>query len=158
MGYMSTVTKWKKDLAFEVTARDHKVILDTKLENQPGAGPTPKEILLGSISACAGIDVVSILQKMRVQLVSCEVFAEADTTTEQPSIFKEVHLRFDVQGADIKDTQALKAVNLSMTKYCGVTAMVFQASPVRYEVVLNGQNLGEFYAKFDMPEKETIRS
>jgi putative redox protein len=152
MGKMNTVTKWKKDLAFEVVAREHSVILDTRIENAPGAGPTPKEMLLGAVSACSGIDVASILQKMRVQLDSCEVFAEAETTSEHPAIFKEIILRFEIKGPDIKEAQAQKAVNLSMTKYCGVSAMVFQTSPIRYEIVLNGQSLGEAKAHFDLPK------
>lgn len=155
MGKMACHTVWKQGMAFEAQVRDHRVMMDTKKESGgQDEGPSPKEILLGAISACAGIDVVSILQKMRLDLQSCEVSSETETTAGAPSIFREVFLRFLIQGPDIKEAQALKAVTLSMTKYCGVSAMVASVSPIKYEVVLNGQSLGIAMAAFDIPSDE----
>ncbi|MNK07820.1 hypothetical protein D3C87_257400 [compost metagenome] len=139
-------TVWKGGLAFEAQMRGHKVMLDTKDADQ---GPTPKEILLASICACSGIDVASILQKMRVHLESCVISSETDTTTTYPSIFTEVKIIYDIKGSDIKVDQAVKAVTLSMTKYCGVSAMVVKAVPLKYEVILNGEKVAEAFANFE---------
>ncbi len=150
MAHMQCQTKWQGGLGFESHIRQHRLRMDTKAESGgKDQGPSPKEVLLASITACSGMDVVSILQKMRVNLVSCEVNAETDTTPGYPSIFAKVLLKYQIEGSDIKAEQALKAVSLSMTKYCGVSAMVVKASPMSYEVFVNGNKVGEGVAGFE---------
>lgn len=152
MGHMACQTKWVGDMGFESQIRGHKVLMDTKADfGGKDQGPSPKEILLASICGCTGIDVVSILKKMRVNLQSCSVDAETDTTSGHPSIFDVVKLKFNVHG-EMKPDQVLKSVTLSMTKYCGVSAMIVKASNIDYEVFLNGQKIGEGRADFESPE------
>lgn len=153
MGHMACQTKWIGAMGFESQIRDHKFIMDSKADfGGKDQGPTPKEILLASICGCTGMDVVSILQKMRAKLETCDVNAETDTTAGHPSIFSRVKLVFDVKGTDIKPDQVLKAVTLSMTKYCGVSAMIVKASPIEYEVRLNEAKIGEGQANFESVE------
>nr|HPI40459.1 OsmC family peroxiredoxin [Pseudobdellovibrionaceae bacterium] len=86
---------------------------------------------------------VSLLKKFKEPFTKCNVSAETSLTQEHPVIFKEVHLLFDVQGAsELKPEQLLKAVNLSMTKYCGVSAMIAKAAPIYYKVNINGSEVG----------------
>lgn len=149
MGHVSCETKWTGGQSFEAQSRGHRFIMDTKKEaGGDDQGPTPKEVLLASICACSGIDVVSILQKMRVDLQACEISSETETTAGYPSIFSEVLLKFQVKSPDVKEAQVMKAVTLSMTKYCGVSAMVVSASPIKYLVYLNDQKIGEGKADF----------
>ncbi|MEK2645654.1 OsmC family protein [Bdellovibrio sp. BCCA] len=150
MGHMECRTKWIGDMGFESHIRTHKFTMDAKTEvGGKDQGPTPKELLLASICGCTGMDVASILKKMRVNLLSCDVNAQANTTHGYPSIFEEVKLQYQIEGSDIKPEQAMKAVTLSMTKYCGVSAMVSKASPMTYEVILNGSKIGEGKADFE---------
>lgn len=149
MAQIKCDTKWQGGMAFKASVRGHEFVMDTKKESGGlDTGPTPKEILLASICACAGIDVASILQKMRVTLESCDISAESDTTSGYPSVFEEVKLKFRVVGPDIKRNQATQAVLLSMTKYCGVSAMVAGVSPITYEIFLNGESIGTGQADF----------
>ncbi|MNT51588.1 hypothetical protein D3C72_1885600 [compost metagenome] len=154
MAHMECKTTWLGKMAFKSSIRGHEVIMDTKVESGgEDQGPSPKEMLLASITACSGIDVASILQKMRVTVELCEVSAKTETTAGYPSIFKQVELRFDIKGPDIKADQAMKSVNLSMTKYCGVSAMVAPTSPLVYEVYLNNQRIGDGKAHFEIPQE-----
>ncbi|WII71181.1 OsmC family protein [Bdellovibrio sp. 22V] len=148
MSHMECKTKWLGGLGFEAQIRQHSFVMDSRGENGKDQGPSPKEVLLASICVCSGMDVASILQKMRVDLISCEVNAQTDTTAGYPSIFEKVMLQYRIDGSDIKAEQALKAVRLSMTKYCGVSAMVVKASPMFYEVFLNGNPIGQGQADF----------
>lgn len=149
MGHMECQTKWVGKLGFEAHVRHHKFLIDGKPEDGGmDQAATPKEIMLTAICTCSGMDVVSILQKMRLNLQSCDVLAQTDTTDTHPKIFKEVKLQYKIVGPDIKPEQALKAVRLSMTKYCGVSAMVVKASPIHYEVFVNEVKVGEAYADF----------
>lgn len=150
MGHMACQTKWTGDMGFESQIRDHKVPMDAKSDfGGKDQGPSPKELVLAGICGCTGMDVVSILKKMRVNLQSCDVNAETDTTEGHPSIFTTVELQFRLQGPDVKPEQAMKAVNLSMTKYCGVSAMIVKASPIRYQVYLNDLQIGEGQSQFE---------
>ena len=149
MGQMQCDTKWQGGLGFKALIRGHEFQMDTKKEfGGQDAGPSPKEVLLASICACSGMDVTSILHKMRVNLVSCDISAETETTDGYPSVFKEVKLKFKIVGPDIKADQAIKAVVLSMTKYCGVSAMVAGVSPITYEIFLNDVSIKSDRADF----------
>ncbi|QDK39744.1 OsmC family protein [Bdellovibrio sp. NC01] len=130
--------------------------MDTKVANGgDDRGASPKEVLLGAICACSGIDVASILKKMRVDLQSLEVNAESDTTQGYPSIFAKVMVDFKVTSPDAKPDQVIKSVDLSMTKYCGVSAMVNPTSPIYYRVFLNGAVIHEAKADFTESLKES---
>ena len=147
MSQMECKTRWTGGLAFEAESRGLKFTMDSRASaGGKDLGPTPKEVLLSAICVCSGMDVTSILQKMRVQLDSCDVNAQSETTETYPAIFKEILVQFLIKGSDIKSEQAMKAVTLSMTKYCGVSAMVNPTSPIRYQVFLNGTQIGEAMA------------
>lgn len=145
MGKIQAVTKWEEDLLFVTEVGSHRVSMDGSPE--PRAAATPKQALLGSMASCAGIDVVSILKKMRLNITQCEVHSETETTDSYPSVFKSVLMAFHLRG-EIKPEQAQRAVELSMTKYCGVTAMIADAIPVFYKIDLNGDLIFEGQADF----------
>ncbi|MGE5086705.1 MAG: OsmC family protein [Bacillota bacterium] len=150
MSHMESKTRWTGGLSFEAESRGFKFMMDGRSEvGGKDLGPTPKEVLLSAICVCSGMDVASILQKMRVQLESCDVNAQADTRETHPAIFKEVRVQYLIKGPGIKPEQAMKAVTLSMTKYCGVSAMVNPTAPIHYEVYLNDLKIGEAMADFN---------
>lgn len=149
MGHMQCQTQWIGGIGFEAHIREHQFIMDSRNDKgDKDRGPSPKEVLLASICGCSGMDVVSILQKMRVDLMACHVDAQTETTAGYPAIFTEVKLLFRIESPNIKPEQALKAVTLSMTKYCGVSAMIVEASPITYEVFVNSEKVGEGRADF----------
>lgn len=154
MGHMSCETKWTGEgLGFEASVRSHKFMMDARADGSVGdKGPSPKEVLLASICACSGMDVASILKKMRLDIKSCYVNAETDTRANHPTIFTEVRVKYLVTSPDAKPDQVIKAVTLSMTKYCGVSAMVAPTSPITYEIFLNDQKIGAGKADFTEAE------
>ena len=64
---MKTITTWKTGQAFESTYNNRKIEVDG------GGGFSPKALLLTGLAACSGIDVVDILEKMRVPFASLEI-------------------------------------------------------------------------------------
>lgn len=148
MGVIECQTKWQKGgLGFSAKARQHEFYMDAGAGSED-KGPSPKEVLLASICACSGIDVASILQKMRVDLQTCDVNAKTETTAGYPSVFADVQLEYRITGTGISNDQAMKAVRLSMTKYCGVSAMVADSVPLHYQVFLNDAQIGTGLADF----------
>ena len=94
------------------------------------------------------MDVVSLLRKYKQSVVSFEVDAESDLTEgEYPSVFKEIKLKFKVEG-QVEAAKLLEAITLSQTKYCGVSAMISKSSLISYNVELNGEVIGSGKADF----------
>lgn len=145
---MEANVKWNTKLSFTGHVRGHETIMDTSLANGSlNRGPSPKEMLLNAISACAGMDVVSILEKNKQDLLNLEILAKADMTKTTPSYFSIINLSFKLTGGVDKDW-AIKACEASMTKYCGVSFMLSKACPIHYEVVLNGEKIFAGESKF----------
>lgn len=145
---MEAVVKWNSKLSFTGHVRGHETVMDTSLANGSlNRGPSPKEMLLNAISACAGMDVASILENNNKDLLNLEILAKADMTKTTPSYFSIINLSFKLSGGVDKDW-AIKACEASMTKYCGVSYMLSKACPIHYEVVLNGEQVFAGESKF----------
>ncbi|HUR65859.1 MAG TPA: OsmC family protein [Chitinophagaceae bacterium] len=129
---MKTTTRWKKGQAFESLQDHNSIQLDGKIEE----GFSPKALLLSGLSACSGIDVADILQKMKVEFSDLVIDAEAEQTEEHPRVFKEIFLTYQLKTAEENHSKVVKAIELSLEKYCGVSAMLKKNSPIHYKLVL----------------------
>ena len=146
---MEALVKWNTKLSFTGHVRGHETQMDTSLANGSlNRGPSPKEMLLNAISACAGMDVASILEKKNKDaLLALDILAKAEMTKTTPSYFAVINLTFKLTGEVDKDS-AIKACEASMTKYCGVSYMLGKACPIFYEVLLNGTSIFTGESKF----------
>jgi putative redox protein len=107
------------------TDSNHWITVDGP-ENFGGsdAGIRPKELLLLSLAGCTASDVVSILQKKRVKLVDFEINISAEMTEEHPKVFTKIDLEYVFYGDSIAEKDVERAIDLSQTTYCGITAML----------------------------------
>ncbi len=132
-----TVT-WIEDLAFEGEVNGHKLVLDA--EERVGGkdrGPRPKPLMLTSLLGCTGMDVISILKKMRVDVKDFKVHADAELTEEHPKHYKKIHLIYEFTGKNLPMDKLEKAVNLSQDRYCGVSYIYKQVIEMTYEIKVN---------------------
>ena len=115
------------------TDSNHWITMDGP-ENFGGsdAGIRPKELLLLSLAGCTASDVVSILQKKRVKLDDFEINISADMTEEHPKVYSKIDLEYVFYGKDIKDKDVERAIELSQTTYCGVTAIFEKAMEISH--------------------------
>lgn len=88
------------------------------------AGTRPKELVLLALGGCTGSDVVSILKKKRVALDGFQIEFTAETADQHPQVFTSIHMEFVFRGRDIKAADVERAIELSETKYCAVSAML----------------------------------
>jgi putative redox protein len=130
---MQTTTKWIKELSFEGSYENHVVPIDTTKEGSTGMNP--KRLLLCSLSACSGIDVVGILKKMKVKFTKLEITAEAEQTEEDPKVFKEIFLTYTTDASHEDAGKVKRAVELSKDKYCGISAMLSKHCPIHFNIV-----------------------
>jgi putative redox protein len=92
--------------------------------------------LLAGLSACSGIDVVDILEKMRVPFANLIIEAQAEQTDEHPRVFKTIYLNFQIETEESNRDKVKKAIDLSLEKYCGVAAMLRKNSPIEYTITI----------------------
>ncbi|HET56525.1 MAG TPA: OsmC family peroxiredoxin [Ignavibacteria bacterium] len=92
----------------------------------------PKELLLLSLGGCTGADVASILQKKRIKLDGYEMNLTADATEDYPQVYTKIHIEYIFYGEDIPAKDVERAIELSQTKYCGVTAMLSKAMEITH--------------------------
>ena len=131
----SITTTHKGNMAFESAVGQHKVLMDASVEGGgDDSGPSPKKLLLGTLAACTGIDIVSLLQKMRVEFSDFDIITEADLSEEHPKVFTRVAVIYRIRVNEKSRDKVEKAVALSQDKYCGVAAMLRKNSPVEYRV------------------------
>jgi putative redox protein len=123
-------------MVFEILQDGHSLVLDADPDSGGSdTGARPKGLLLSGLIGCTGMDVVSILRKMRVEGYGLELEAEADLTDSYPVVFSRIRLRYLFSGRDLPRDRIEHAVRLSQEKYCGVSAMLRMATPLEWEIV-----------------------
>jgi putative redox protein len=128
-----TSTRFVGKMEFETEINGHHLILDTTETNGgENKGPSPKPLILSSLAGCTGIDVVSLLNKMHVSYSDFNITVEADLGDEHPKMYTEIRLTYFIK-TDEKDKME-KAVQLSLEKYCGVSAMLRKVCPIIHKI------------------------
>ena len=135
---MSKVSvNWSGDMAFDVEVNGFNLKIDAA-ESVGGknGGPRPKPLILVALGGCTGMDVVSILKKMRIEPEYFNVEVSGEMTEEHPKYYNKLHIRYIFRGKDLPMDKLEKAVNLSQDRYCGVSAMLGKAATLTHEIVV----------------------
>jgi putative redox protein len=99
-----------------------------------GRNPTPMELVAIALGSCSGMDMVLILQKMRVNLRRLDMSVEAVRRSEEPRYYEEIRMTYTVSGEGLTQEKADKAARLSNEKYCSVGIMLRDKAKISYEV------------------------
>ena len=105
------------------------------------AGARPMELLLMGRGGCTAIDVILILKKQRQVVEDFQIRVSGDRekiegTEKTP--FRQINIQFELKG-QIDGAKALKAIQMSMDKYCSATAQLEPSSTITHTLVLNGE-------------------
>lgn len=104
---------------------NHWVVMDgSPTFGGSSAGSSPKELLLMALGGCTANDVIPILRKKRVSLQKLEIQVTGNTREEHPQIFTDIHVEYIFYGTDLDTGDLEHAIELSMTKYCSISAML----------------------------------
>jgi len=140
MSHAESIVTWSSGMAFEALQDGHRFTLDASAEaGGQDRGPRPKALLLSGLGGCTGIDVVSILNKMRVPLEGLEVQVSAEQTEEHPKVYSSIRIRYLFKGRNLPKDKLERAVQLSQEKYCGVSAMLAKACPIHHEILVQDE-------------------
>ena len=134
MSTKSAYIKQIKGITFAgKTDSNHWVIMDGPEEfGGSNAGIRPKELLLLGLGGCTGSDVVSILNKKRIKFDNLEINIKSDVCEEYPQVFTKMHIEYVIYGNEIQEKDVERAIELSQTKYCGVTKMLEKAAEITH--------------------------
>jgi putative redox protein len=134
MSYQVTAT-WKEGLHFEGESDGQIVQLDSTVEAGGKAlGPSPVRLVLIALAGCTGMDVISLLKKMRQDVTHFQVDVSSERAQEHPKVYTSYELVYRVRGHSLDRDLVEKAVNLSEDKYCSVAAMLRVAAPITFRI------------------------
>ncbi|MGC1455601.1 MAG: OsmC family protein [Nitrospirota bacterium] len=122
------------DMQFSGAASSgHTLFMDA--DNESGghnAGFRPMELLLVSFGGCTGMDVISILRKKKQNVSGLEINVKGEKSDTDPKIYKEIHLEYVVKGRDVEKSAVVRAIDLSLEKYCSVGATLARAGTITH--------------------------
>ncbi|MDT0620375.1 OsmC family protein [Croceitalea vernalis] len=118
-------TKWIGGMAFE---SNNPSGLNLTIDAGPddggeGNGLRPKALMLSGLAGCSGLDVASLIKKMKLEVDSFTIETIANLTDEHPKYYDHVVIEYHFHGANLNEEKLQRAVDLSVEKYCGVMEM-----------------------------------
>jgi putative redox protein len=138
---MDAKVTWKHGLSFSgVADSGFEVPLGTSTEHGgEGDGTSPMELILIGLGGCTGMDVISILEKKQQKVTHFELKLHGVRSETHPKVYKEITLEYIVTGHAVDPEAVKRAVELSETKYCSVSAMISKTAEIKTKItVLEG--------------------
>ncbi|HEX9010122.1 MAG TPA: OsmC family protein [Holophagaceae bacterium] len=135
---MEATVTWTSGMAFEAEQEGQRIPIDVPGPDGTSRGVRPKGLLLAGLGGCTGMDVVSILEKMRVPFEGLAVEISADQSDDHPKVFTAIRVTYRFKGRDLPMDKLERAVQLSQEKYCGVSAMLGKTAAITTEILVEG--------------------
>jgi len=126
-------TTWKGGMLFESTNPGGNLLISDGEEPNQDAYK-PKALMLASLAGCSGLDVASLLKKMRAEVDEFTIDVEANLTDEHPKFYDKVKVIYNFFGTEFKKDKIEKSVKLSVDRYCGVMEMFRQFAEISIEI------------------------
>lgn len=123
------------DLFIGISPSGHAQTLETNHERHSAA--TPMELLLIALGSCTAVDVISILQKKRMDVTDYRVEVTGERRAEHPRSYTRMEVRHILRGRNLSEKAVAQAIELSETKYCSVAATLRPAAEIisTYEII-----------------------
>jgi putative redox protein len=126
---MEAKVSWEKDLMFTgIADSGYAIKLDSDSSAETGVGPV--ELVAIALAGCTAMDVISILNKKQMKVTGFDVKVDAKRAADYPKVISEAALEYVVVGKGIDEAAVLRAIDLSVKKYCPVHAMLEKAFPI----------------------------
>ncbi|TXE12899.1 OsmC family protein [Seonamhaeicola algicola] len=135
-------TKWLGNMKFESTnPSGHNLFIDAGPENGGNSeGYRPKALMLSGLAGCSGLDVASLIKKMKLDVADFSIEIDANLTEEHPTYYDKVTMQFHFYGDNLDEKKLQRAVDLSVEKYCGVMEMFRQFATVSVETYFHNKS------------------
>ncbi len=136
---MSVVkAEWAGGMRFvHRSASGHALVTDASVASGGNdTAPSPMELILHALVGCTGVDVISILRKMKQPVTKLTVSVDAERADEHPKVYTKLPVKYVVHG-DVDERKLKRAIGLSEKIYCSVTAMLAEKAKIdsSYEIL-----------------------
>ncbi|RAV27574.1 OsmC family protein [Sinomicrobium soli] len=133
-------TKWLGKMAFESTNPAGTLKIDASPEDGgEGNGLRPKALMLSAVAGCSGLDVASLIRKMKLEVDDFVIETDAELTDEHPKYYSEVTIDYHFHGPALDEKKLQRAVDLSVEKYCGVMEMFRHFAKINIRTFFHGK-------------------
>jgi len=133
----SVSTVFNDHMAFTATINKHEIRMDSTADDGgEDSGPSPKRLMLASLAGCTGMDIVPLLNKMKVPFSNFSIHIRADVRDEYPKIYNRVKITYEIKIAATDKPKMEKAIALSQEKYCSVSAMFRSFAKLETEIII----------------------
>ena len=132
-------TKWLGNMAFESNnPSGHDLRIDASPEDGgESSGFRPKALMLSGLAGCSGLDVASLIKKMKLEVDDFHIETIASLTDEHPRYYDTVKLEYHFHGNNLDGKKLQRAVDLSIEKYCGVMEMFRRFAELKVETTFH---------------------
>ncbi|MGV3464755.1 MAG: OsmC family protein [Heyndrickxia sp.] len=132
---MKIKVDWNSKMAFSsITPSGHEIKMDASEEvGGSNSGARPTELLLNAVAGCTGIDIISILTKMRLNPTKFYMDVEGQRAEDHPKKFTEIHIHYALEG-DLPEEKVVRAIQLSVDKYCSVAHSLSSTIHASYSI------------------------
>ena len=138
--WKSITATWKGDSTFVGENADGGFVQMGTLDGKPGIGPM--QLILAGLAGCTGIDIVSILQKKKLNLADFKVNVRGKRANDFPMVYTDIEVEYVIWGENIKAKDVEQAIELSEQKYCSVSIMIGKTANIRssYKILNPGES------------------
>jgi putative redox protein len=130
-GWTEITAAWKNELTFIGLNSAGGTVQMGTLDGKAGVGPM--QLLLVALAGCTGMDIVSILQKKRVNLTDLKARVRGKRSNEYPMVWTDIHLTYLIWGEALPPRDVEQAIRLSEEKYCSVGIMLGKTAKITSE-------------------------
>jgi len=132
---MEFTINWKEKMAFSgVTPSGHEIIMDAAQEvGGENSGARPTELLLQAVAGCTGMDIISILHKMRLEPSAFQMDIKGERAEDHPKRFTTISIHYAFEG-ELPEDKVIRAIQLSKDKYCSVAHSLNSEITVSYSI------------------------
>jgi putative redox protein len=124
------ITTWVGDMRFDAeSGAGHQHI---PLDGEGLTGPSPMDVLLAGLAGCTGMDVISILKKMRQDVTGLRIEVHGMRADDHPMVYIAITIEYVVTGRGVQDDAVRRAIELSESKYCSVSATLAKTATITW--------------------------
>lgn len=133
------LVKWIDGMRFVGLGHaNHSLVIDGSADSGGLDSSTrPGELVLMALAGCTGIDVVSILKKMKVEFDSFEIGVEAEVAENHPKIYTKIMIEYRFRGKNIPADKIDRAIKLSQETYCSVSNQLRASAEIGYRYTIS---------------------
>lgn len=136
---MHVTVKHVGGMAFEGVGQSGEITkISSSVADTEHVGASPMELVLMGVAGCSGIDIVGILEKMRVSHKRFEISVEGERAQDHPRVFTNIQVVYKFWGS-LPEDKVRRAIELSFEKYCSVIHTVNKVAQVTYRLEIQAE-------------------